>query len=95
MISKRRLLSYALFLIGISLLTGSALYYFHARQPSSELSADNVTETIADLPLVQVITGREAIDSIRQLHGKDFPLAKEWGKKISPDKRIKFILNIY
>ena len=72
--SKRRLLSYVLFLVGIMLLTGSVLYYFHTQGPRSEISVGSVPEMLADLRLVQIITGREAIDSIHQLHGNEFPL---------------------
>jgi len=72
--SRRRALSYFLFIVGIILLTGSVLYYFHTRQPSPDNLTGDVPEIVAGLPLVHVITGQEAIDSIHQLHGKEFPI---------------------
>ena len=71
---NRRLLSYILFAVGVVLLSGTVVYYLHTQQPVSENLAKNVPEIVADLPLVQFITGQEAVASIYQLHGKDFPL---------------------
>ena len=71
---RRKYLSYFLFSAGVILLAGSVLIYFHTRQTSSINLAENVPEIVAGLPLVQLITGQEAIDRIHQLHGKDFRL---------------------
>jgi hypothetical protein len=71
---RRKLLSYLLFSVGVILLVGSALIYFHTRQTSSANLTENVPEIVADLPLVQLVTGQEAIDRFHQLHGQDFRL---------------------
>jgi hypothetical protein len=74
MTTKRKFLSYVLFVIGVVILTGTIVYYLHTRQPVSDNMAENVPEIVANHPLVQVVTGQEAIDRIHQLHGKDFPM---------------------
>ena len=69
-----RFLSYILFAIGVALLTGTVLFYLHFSQPAPVNLTDNTPQMLADLPLVHIITGQEAIDSIHQLYGEDFPL---------------------
>jgi len=72
--TRNRLLSYPLFIIGVTLLTGVVLYYLHVRQAEDNALESSVPQEIADLPLVQLLVGQEAIKSIHQLHGKNFPL---------------------
>lgn len=72
--SKTRLFSYLLFVAGVAVLTGAVLFYLHTQIGTSAGLAESVPQEIAGLSLSQAIVGQEAIDSIHQLHGKDFPL---------------------
>ena len=65
---------YLLFVFGVAILTGTVLVYLHIRTNSNNDLAEKVPQTLAGLSLSQVITGQEAIESIHQLHGRDFPL---------------------
>jgi hypothetical protein len=71
---RNRLLSYLLIVAGVAVLTGTALYYLHIKQAEGNALENNLPQSVADLPLAQLIVGQEAIKSIHQLHGKDFPL---------------------
>jgi len=73
--SRTRLLSYLFFVAGIAVLTSAFLFYLHAQPRTNDNLVERVPQSIAGLQLSQVITGQEAIDSIHQLHGKDFPLS--------------------
>ena len=74
MMQNRRFLSYILFVTGVALLFGAGLYYFHTREPVTSGQAKNVPEILANLPMVRIVTGQEAINLIHQLHGNDFSL---------------------
>ncbi|NOZ00187.1 MAG: hypothetical protein GXP40_13460 [Chloroflexi bacterium] len=70
----KRFLPYAFLIAGLLTLTGALLLWQHTELPVG-LSAEDVPKRMAGVPLAQVVTGNEAIVSINQLHGKDFPLA--------------------
>ena len=74
MLTRNRLLSYLLFIAGVAVLTGTIMYSLHIRQSGNNSLENNVPQMIADLSLTRLIVGQEAIESIHQLHGKDFPL---------------------
>ena len=72
--TKTRLLSYALFLSGVAVLTAVALYYWHTLQVVS-LQLDVPTpRTVSALPRVRELSGQRAIENIQQLHGVDIQL---------------------
>ena len=73
--SKTRILSYLFYVGGVVVLTGTVLFYLHTQPKSNENLVERVPQSIVGLKLSQVITGQEAIDSIHQLHGKEFPLS--------------------
>ncbi len=65
--------------VGGVIVVGALLTWAHVSQsvppmPATEVVAGAPPHTIAGVPLSQVITGPEAIRSIQQLHGKEFPL---------------------
>ena len=72
---RNRLLSYLLFAAGVVILTGTVLYYLHINQAENNDLENNVPQAVAVLPLEKLIVGQEAIASIHQMHGRDFPLA--------------------
>ena len=74
MSNKTRLVSYVLFVVGAVLLTGALLFTLHTNRTADTELGHNVPQTIADFALAQVITGQNAVESIQQLHGKDFRL---------------------
>ena len=74
MSSKNRLISYILFVVGIAILVIVGMYALHINRPARQFLGSSTPQTIAGISLAQVITGQQAIDSIHQLHGKDFPL---------------------
>jgi hypothetical protein len=74
MLFRNRFLSYLLIIIGITVLTGTILYYFNIDQSWKGALVNNIPPMLAGVQLSQVITGEEAIDSIQKLHGKEFPL---------------------
>lgn len=78
---KRWLFSFLLVVAGVLILAGTFIFYMHTRlpapapAPAQKISAGEVPRQITGLPLTQEIGGQDAIDSIHQLHGKDFTLA--------------------
>ena len=68
------MLSYLLLVAGVAVLTGTVFYYLHIKQAKNNAFENSVPREIAGLPLTQLITGQDAIESIQQLHGKEFPL---------------------
>ncbi|MCX6064511.1 MAG: hypothetical protein NT121_01975 [Chloroflexi bacterium] len=82
----KKILPYVLFVIGFMLVAGAGFYAWHTSQPQNTGSAGaNVPQAMAGYPLSQSLTGAEALASIKQLHGVDFPLASglvaEYGQK--------------
>lgn len=72
----KKIISYVLFFLGVLLVVGAGYYAWHTSspQPAAVLTAGDVPASIAGLPLSQTQTGAEALSSIKQLHGLDFPL---------------------
>ncbi|RME90367.1 MAG: hypothetical protein D6770_02610 [Anaerolineae bacterium] len=58
---------------GVAILAGVLWAWQHISQPPHS-QAGEVPTAIAGVPLMQVITGEEAVRSINRLHGKEFPL---------------------
>ena len=73
--NKTRMLSYVLVIVGAALLTGVLLFTLHVNRSADTEVGRNVPQSIADFALTQVLTGQDALNSIQQLHDKDFTLA--------------------
>ena len=72
--SKNRLLSYIFFVTGVAVLGAVGLFAWHTSLAEKVVLGSSVPPEIAGFPLAQEISGQEAIDSIHELHGKDFVL---------------------
>ena len=56
------------------LLVAAVVYFLMTPAPAPEATITAFPDSIIGIPLSQHIYGAEAIESINQLHGKDFPL---------------------
>ncbi len=61
-----------MFVLGVAILTGVALYFRHTVQAVTQQTKGLTPRTVSALPRVQLIIGQKAVESIQQLHGKDF-----------------------
>ena len=72
MSDRRRLLSYVLFVLGVVILAGTVWLTVHTGRSGREIP--DVPQDIAGVARTQFITGKEAVESIQQLHGVEISL---------------------
>jgi hypothetical protein len=60
--------------LGMVFLAVAGAYFWHLTLPLKAGNPSDVPQSLAGVALSQVMTGEEAIRSINQLHGKEFPL---------------------
>jgi len=60
------------FLFYVVFVLGAAIYYRHTLQIVFQANKNSAPQTISAFPRTQFISGQKAIESIQQLHGKNF-----------------------
>ncbi len=70
----RKILPIFFLIAGLLLVVGASAYLWHLALPIPKADTSTPPEQVAGVKRMQLLTGPEAIASINQLHGKDFPL---------------------